>query len=42
MARDSKKEITGGLAILAAAAYLCLKGLKKMDARLKKKSEKQP
>lgn len=39
MARDSKKDITGGLAILAAAAYLCLKGLKKVDQRLRERKK---
>lgn len=30
----------GGLGLLVAAAYLCVKGLKKVEERLRKKSEK--
>jgi hypothetical protein len=30
----------GGLGLLAAAVYLCVKGLKKVDARLKKQAER--
>lgn len=30
----------GGLGLLAAAAYLCVKGLKKVEERLRKKSQK--
>nr|WP_325300070.1 hypothetical protein [uncultured Dysosmobacter sp.] len=41
MAKDNKQNVAGGLGILAAAVYLCLKGLKKADARLKQKSEKK-
>lgn len=31
----------GGLGLLAAAAYLCVKGLKEVDGHLRKKAEKQ-
>lgn len=31
----SKKDLAGGLSILAAAVYLCVKGLKKVDRRLR-------
>lgn len=41
MARNKKDSLVGGLGILAAAVYLCLKGLKKVDTRLKKREEKQ-
>lgn len=30
----------GGLGLLAAAVYLCVKGLKEVEERLRKKSEK--
>lgn len=30
----------GGLGLLAATAYLCVKGLKKVEERLRKKSQK--
>lgn len=30
----------GGLGLLAAAAYLCVKGLKKVEERLRTKSKK--
>ncbi len=39
MARNDKKEFAGGLGILAAAVYLCVKGLKQVDARLRKKKK---
>ena len=42
MAKKQKDSLAGGLGILAAAMYLCLKGLKKVDAHLKKKAEKKP
>ncbi len=40
MSRQSGKKnfFAAGLGILAAAACLCLKGLKQVDQRLKKKS----
>lgn len=34
---NKKNHFAGGLGILAAAAYLCLQGLKQVDQRLKKK-----
>jgi hypothetical protein len=37
-----RESAAGGLAILAAAAYFCMKGLKRVDAKLKKKAEKKP
>lgn len=37
-----KQDFLGGIGILAAAAYLCYKGLKRVDARLRKKTEKKP
>ena len=40
MKKDRKDGYLGGLAILAAVSCLCLRGLKKADARLKKKSKK--
>lgn len=33
----SKQDLAGGLGILAAALYLCVKGLKKVDRRLRSK-----
>lgn len=36
---SSKKDLAGGLGILAAAAYLCLKGLKKVDEHLRKQKK---
>lgn len=39
MAKSSKKDVTGGLGILAAAVYLCVKGLKKVDQRLRQKKK---
>ena len=30
----------GGLGLLAAAAYLCVKGLKKVEAHMRKQSKK--
>jgi hypothetical protein len=37
---DKKKDsYAGGLAILAAVGYLCLKGLKQVDAHLKEQAE---
>lgn len=36
--RDSA---AGGLAILAAAAYVCWKGLKRVDRRLREKGEEK-
>ena len=30
----------GGLRLLAAAAYLCVKGLKKVEAHMRKQSKK--
>lgn len=30
----------GGLGLLAAAVYLCVKGLKKVEERLRKRAEK--
>ena len=42
MAKVSKKKIggvIGGIGLVAAAAVLCVKGLKVVDGRLKKKSE---
>lgn len=39
MARNDKKDFAGGLGILAAAVYLCLKGLKKVDERLRQKKK---
>lgn len=34
--------LAGGLGILAATVYLCYKGLKRVDERLRKKKEKKP
>ncbi|WP_298024461.1 hypothetical protein [uncultured Dysosmobacter sp.] len=36
---NGKKDVAGGLGILAAAMYLCLKGLKKVDERLRQKKK---
>jgi hypothetical protein len=41
VANQKKDSYAGGLAILAAAGYLCLKGLKQVDARLKKQAEQK-
>lgn len=39
--RDRRDDhFAGGLGLLAAAVYLCVKGLKEVEARLRKKSEK--
>lgn len=40
VSRQSRKQnsFAGGLGILAAAACLCLRGLRQIDRRLKKKS----
>lgn len=35
-----KNHFTGGLGLLAAAAYLCVKGLKHVEEHLRKKAEK--
>ena len=41
--RSGRKDgLTGGLGILAVASYACVKALKAIDARLKKKAEKKP
>lgn len=37
--KGDRKDLAGGLGILAAAAYLCVKGLKKVDKRLRKKKK---
>ena len=45
MAKVSKKKIggvIGGIGLLAVTAALCVKGLKIMDGRLKKKEEVLP
>lgn len=34
-----KDNIAGGLGLLAVVSYLCLKGMKKVDAKLKAKKE---
>lgn len=39
MAKSSKKDLAGGLGILAAAVYLCVKGMKKVDERLRQKKK---
>lgn len=36
-----KDSLAGGLGILAVAACLCYKALRRMDARLRKKAEKK-
>lgn len=43
MAKNTEKRegFAGGLGILVAAAYLCIKGLKQVDAHLKEKAEKK-
>jgi hypothetical protein len=41
VADKRKDNYAGGLAILAAAGYLCLKGLKQVDARLKEQAERK-
>lgn len=41
MANGKKDNIPAGLGLLAAASYLCVKGLKRLDAHLKKKAEKK-
>lgn len=41
MTKNKKDSLTGGLGLLAAAVYLCLKGLKRVDAHLKKEAEKR-
>lgn len=39
--RNGRKDhFAGGLGLLAAAAYLCVKGLKRTEERLRKKTEK--
>ena len=39
MARNDKKDFAGGQGLLAAAVYLCMKGLKKVDRRLRQKKK---
>ena len=40
--KDGRKDgLAGGLGILAAAAYLCYQGLKRVDARLREKTGKK-
>ena len=34
---EQKDHFAAGISLLAAAAYLCLKGLRKVEERLKKK-----
>lgn len=41
MKKESKSSFLGGLGILAAAACLCVKALKQVDAKLKQKAEKK-
>ncbi|SFP20380.1 hypothetical protein SAMN05216343_10493 [Oscillibacter sp. PC13] len=36
-----EKGLAGGIAILAAAACICIRGLKRVDAKLKEKAEKK-
>ena len=38
---NQKNSYLGGLGILAAASVLCLKGMKKVNARLREKAEKK-
>ena len=38
---NGKQYYLGGLAILATASVLCVKGMKKINARLKEKTEKK-
>lgn len=42
MEKQRKNGLAGGLAILAAAACLCYRGLRGVDEKLRKKSEKKP
>ena len=35
-----KDNIAGGLGLLAVVSYLCLQGMKKVDAKLREKKEK--
>ena len=35
-----KDSFSGGLALLTAAVYLCVKGLRQVEERLRKKEEK--
>lgn len=41
MASDRKRDsFAGGAALLSAMAYLCLKGLKKVEERLKRREKR--
>ena len=40
--RKKKEGFAGGLGLLAAAAYLCYRGLKRVDAKLRKHGGKKP
>lgn len=39
MAKSGKKDMAGGLGILAAAVYLCVKGLRRVDQRLRQRKK---
>ena len=38
--KGNKDSIAGGLGLLAVVSYLCLQGMKKVDAKLRTKKEK--
>lgn len=43
MMKDSKKEVGLGALLLGAASYVCLKGMKAIDKKMKEqKSKKKP
>lgn len=39
--REKKNHFAGGLGLLAATAYLCVRGLKQVDTRLKGRETKR-
>ena len=41
MASKKKENWAGGVGILAAAVYLCVKGLRQVDARIRERSGKK-
>lgn len=41
MKKEQENSLLGGLGILAAASWLCVKTLKRVDTRLKRKTEKK-
>ena len=41
MMKDSKKEVGLGALLLGAVSYVCLKGMKAIDKKMKERAEKK-